>query len=123
MDAFFTEGSKFLVSQGILGLVVVALSWAYWHCRTQVSRIYEERLTDFRATLETIHANNKAISDITEATRARTDTAAAIAEAQKLMTAEHSRSNSEIERLRHIIADLEDQIAALREELVRRGAV
>lgn len=121
MDAFFTETSKWLVGQGVLGMALVALAWAYWSCRGRVDVIYQERLGDFRATLETIHANNSAISDVVEATRARTEASTAIAEAQKMLTAEHTRSTTEILRLREVIGDLEKEVQALRTELVRRG--
>jgi predicted negative regulator of RcsB-dependent stress response len=121
LDAFFSQTIKWLVEQGILGMALVALAWAYWSCRGKVDLIYQERLGDFRATLETIHANNAAISDVVEATRARTEASTAIAEAQKMLTAEHTRSTTEILRLREVIGDLEKEVQALRTELVRRG--
>jgi predicted negative regulator of RcsB-dependent stress response len=121
LDAFFTTTTKWLVEQGILGMALVALAWAYWSCRGKVDLIYQERLGDFRATLETIHANNSAISDVVEATRARTEASTAIAEAQKMLTMEHTRSTTEILRLREVIGDLEKEVSALRTELVRRG--
>jgi predicted ATPase with chaperone activity len=121
LDAFFTTTTKWLIEQGILGMSLVALAWAYWSCRGKVDLIYQERLGDFRATLETIHANNSAISDVVEATRARTEASTAIAEAQKMLTMEHTRSTTEILRLREVIGDLEKEVSALRTELVRRG--
>lgn len=122
MDALpFPEITKYFIAQGVLGIVCMSLAWAYWNCRTKVDVAYKERLSDFRATLETISANNNAISGVVEATRARTDASVAIAKAQEMLAAEHTKATSEIIRLRDNIADLERELSALRMELVRRG--
>jgi hypothetical protein len=82
---------------------------------------YKERLGDFRATLETISANNNAISDVVEATKARTDAAVMIARAQETLAVEHTKATNEILRLRETIEGLERELLSLKMELIRRG--
>jgi hypothetical protein len=121
VEALFPEVSKYFISQGVLGIMCLVLAWAYWNCRAKVDIAHKERLTDFRATLETISANNVAISDVVEATRSRTEAAVAIAKAQEMLTAEHTRATAEIVRLREALTDTRNEVLRLREELVRRG--
>lgn len=126
----FDEAGRWLVGQGILGIVVLGLAYAYWSARSRIDQSHSERLADFKATLETIHANNTAISQVVEATRARTDASAAMAKAQELLAAEYSRSAAEIERLRETVEALKHEVsrqnqelalARQREEMGRRG--
>jgi hypothetical protein len=117
----FDEAGRWLVGQGILGIVVMGLAWAYWQARSRTDVLSAERLADFKATLETIHANNTAISQVVDATRARTEASSSMAKAQEMLAAEYKRSAEEIERLRDTIESLKIEIARQREELVRRG--
>jgi hypothetical protein len=117
----FPEISKFFITQGVLGIMCLVLAWAYWRCRGLVDVAYKERLGDFRATLETISANNNAISDVVEATKARTDAAVMIARAQETLAVEHAKATNEILRLRETIEGLERELTSLKMELIRRG--
>jgi len=117
----FDEAGRWLVGQGILGIVVLGLAYAYWSARSRIDQAHSERLGDFKATLETIHANNTAITQVVEATRARTDASSSMAKAQEMLAAEHARSIAEIERLRETIEALKAEIIRQREEMVRRG--
>jgi hypothetical protein len=126
----FDEAGRWLVGQGILGIVVLGLAYAYWSARSRIDQAHSERLADFKATLETIHANNTAISQVVEATRARTEASASMAKAQEMLAAEYARSAAEIERLREVVEALKHEVgrqreelalARQREEMVRRG--
>src|SRR5918993_2450433 len=117
MEGLFTKGAEILFSQGVLGIVVIGLAYAYWNCRQQVHQATERHLADVKAVLETIHSNNVAISNVVEATKARSETAAAIAKAQEMAAAEQARNSVELAKLREAAEREAAQSEALTREI------
>jgi hypothetical protein len=113
----FGKAAEIILGQGVLGVIAIALGWAYYKCRERLDLVTERHLADVKATLEAIHASNVTITNSIEVTRQRSETAAAIAKAQELAAAEQARNTAEIIRLREAAEKASDQYEALVREV------
>jgi hypothetical protein len=123
MEAALGKATEIILGQGILGVIALALGWAYYKCRERLDLVTERHIADVKATLEAIHASNVTITNSIEVTRQRSDTAAAIAKAQELAAAEQARNTAEIVRLREAAEDAAKQYEQLVREITAIRAV
>jgi len=121
METLVTEGTKVLLSYGVLGLAVFALSAIAWLQRTENIKCRGEHLADVRAFGEIVAADTVAKTEANSLNAARTRALEASAAEQALAVAEQKRLTEEVERLRIINEELKKEIASLRETLLRRG--
>ena len=58
-----------LVEQGLPGLIIAALAWAYWKTRTKLDEVLEGRAEDTRVLIEAQHATADAMKGMSEILR------------------------------------------------------
>lgn len=139
MEGLVGEAGKWLIQQGILGIVLLGMSWWIWdlgrklhssrtECKEEVSRAWAERFADYKANHESLGVLSQMVQDVVEVTKERTDAIKATAKAQEMsaaeisrLTAEAIRGREEIALQKMEIAGLRGELAKLREALVTRG--
>jgi hypothetical protein len=116
-----TEGVKTIITQGILGVLVVILGWLVWVLRKENVADKAAHLADIRATGEIMQAHTVAVTEQNSLNSARSRALDAAAHAQELSVAELKRVSEELDRIRTVNEGLREEIRRWREELVRRG--
>jgi DNA anti-recombination protein RmuC len=121
MDELINQGAKILFAYGLAGVVILALSAAYWLTRKECDLVVRERVADLKAFVEIITAHTTALKEQNMEAATRTRALEAAAQAQHLAAAEQARHAKETERLRQSTDDLTKEMRELREELIKRG--
>jgi hypothetical protein len=103
MEGLVSEGGRWLIAQGVLGVVLGISLAVNWILKKELTDCWGNRHADVKAFGEIVAQNTVAIAEMNSASAARTRAVEAMAEASKLAAAEQARLVQEISWLRQQI--------------------
>jgi hypothetical protein len=106
-----TEGGKWLLTQGVLGVIAAALGWVAWTYKTELAKCYAISLEREKAMGEIVTANAVALSSHNAETAQRTRAI----EAQAMQSQAQAMTIAEMNRY---IGDLVQKIEKLQGEVI-----